>query len=375
MFDEEEEEEEEEEEVQQQQRRVRGGGRNAAASAAPAAAALSERSRRERKRSRIYKEDEEDEGEEEGFEHKQAVLGIMDGQNSYRSVRLATSQAIAASLTETNGSNSNNNLVLNGSNSNSRRSTRRGAGHAHPSSPTSSPASALPAQRHQRHQRQQPQQQLCLRRFRVVDSPVVGEGGRERLRTHDMCIRLRLLSEEEEEEEEEDDNYDGKEEDEEDEHDGNGGVGVAGASSEEAEGRGSGNVGRGMRRVRLSVDQRSTAPGARGALGRGGDVSSSSSSSAVAEGLSAERVQKVIRCFLDKLVLADHYKVLTDQDAWGDIYRRGMAGEFESVGEVEGEVRVLVEGVARSSETIFLSEGRRMLNHLSTLIQEAVNES
>lgn len=184
---------------------------------------------------------------------------------------------------------------------------------------------------------------------------------------------------EDEEEEEEEDSHDRKEadeENEEDEHDGNGGAGVAGESSKEGEDRESGNMGLGMRRMRLSVDQRSTAPGARGALVSGGTASSFfTSSPALTEGLSTERMQKVIRCFLDKLVLADHYQVLTDQGAWADIYRRGMTARFGSVDEVEGEVRVLVEGVARSSETIFMSEGRRMLNHLPTLIQEAVNES
>jgi len=86
-------------------------------------------------------------------------------------------------------------------------------------------------------------------------------------------------------------------------------------------------------------------------------------------------VQKVIRFLLEKLVLADHYQVLAERDTWADIYRRGMAGGFASVGEVEGKVRVLLEGVARSSETIFTAEGRRMLNDLSRLIQEAVNKN
>jgi len=384
-FDGEEEEDEEEEEVQGHQRRLQDGGHHAAASVT-AVTGSSERSRRERKRNRIY----EDDGDEEngGIEHKHAVLGIIDGHR-YRSVRLATSQAIAASLAETNGSHGNNNLaIINGSsNSNSRRSTRRGTRLASHSSPTFPPAAAALTQQQQRHQHQEPRQQLPVRRFRVVDSPVVGEGGRAGLRTYNMCIRLRRLSveeeekeeEEDEEEEEEEDSHDRKEadeENEEDEHDGNGGAGVAGESSKEGEDRESGNMGLGMRRMRLSVDQRSTAPGARGALVSGGTASSFfTSSPALTEGLSTERMQKVIRCFLDKLVLADHYQVLTDQGAWADIYRRGMTARFGSVDEVEGEVRVLVEGVARSSETIFMSEGRRMLNHLPTLIQEAVNES
>ena len=83
----------------------------------------------------------------------------------------------------------------------------------------------------------------------------------------------------------------------------------------------------------------------------------------------------VIKCFLDKLVLADHYQVLADRDTWVDIYRQGMAGGIGSVDEVEGEVRVLLGCVARSSETVVIAEGRRMLNDLPRMIQEALNES
>jgi len=52
-----------------------------------------------------------------------------------------------------------------------------------------------------------------------------------------------------------------------------------------------------------------------------------------------------------------------------------MEGGIGSVGEVEGEVRALLEKVARSSETIFMAEGRRMLNDLPRMIQEAMSES
>jgi hypothetical protein len=116
-----------------------------------------------------------------------------------------------------------------------------------------------------------------------------------------------------------------------------------------------------------------------------------------------ERLQAVIGRLLDEVAAADDYQILPSISVgrdgenvtgggprrsgrtggsgngavtWtGILARNERPGGYDSVEEVETEVRLLLQGLVRSHETIYVAEGRRILNDLPRMMREALDEA